>query len=224
MSTRTRRADAGDGLFLLGVIGRTGSGKTTVARALERAGARTIEADRIGHEVTERDPAVREALCLEYGADVYGPDGRLDRSRVAARVFHDEAARARLDRLTHPGILARIRATVAELRAEGFHGVVVVDAALLLRWGLERECDAVLAVVAPESEQIARLKRARGWSEAEARARLAVQDSNETLAAGADAVLDNRGSPEALERAALETVERLRGRTLHPGTRRGTTC
>ena len=205
-----RRPAAGDGLFILGLIGRAGSGKTTVARALEHDGARVIEADRVGHEVADRDPGVREGLIADYGAGVYRADGTLDRGRVAARVFRDPEVRARLDRLVHPRIVARIREEIGQLRREGFRGVVVVDAALMPRWGFERECDAVIAVVAPESAQVARLVRGRGWSEAEARARLAAQDSNEASSAAADVTLDNDGTPEALARAAREAVSRLR--------------
>src|SRR5438876_702558 len=205
-----RRPAAGDGLFILGLIGRAGSGKTTVARALEHDGARVIEADRVGHEVADRDPAVREGLIAEYGAGVYRADGTLDRGRVAARVFRDPVARARLDRLVHPRIVARIREEIGQLRREGFRGVVVVDAALMPRWGFERECDAVIAVVAPESAQVARLVRGRGWSEAEARARLTAQDSNEASSAAAAVTLDNDGTLEALARAAREAVSRTR--------------
>jgi dephospho-CoA kinase len=220
-----RRPAAGDGLFIVGLIGRAGSGKTTVARALERDGARVIEADRIGHEVTDSDPAVREALVAEYGASVYRPEGRLDRARVAERVFQDRGARERLDRLVHPRIIERIREEIARFAREGFRGVVVVDAALMLRWGFERECDAIVAVVAPEAEQVVRLMRGRGWSEAEARARLAAQDSNEALAAAADVTLDNRGTPAALAAAARDAVSRLRSRApAQPGAARGGSC
>ncbi len=211
MSTdRPRRAPAGDGLFVLGLVGRAGRGKSTVARALAREGAAVIEADRIGHEVTDRDPAVRAALRSEYGDEVYLPDGRLDRGRVAARVFSDPAARARLDRLVHPRIVERIREALEGLRARGFRGVVVVDAALLLDWGFERECDAVLAVAAPEAEQVRRLGALRGWTAEEARRRLGVQRSEEAFRAAADVTLDNAGSPEGLERAARDAVARLR--------------
>ena len=192
-----RRAPAADGLFLLGLVGRAGSGKSTVARALARLGAVVIDADRIGHEVTDRDPEVRAALASEYGPDVYRSDGSLDRSRVAARVFSDPEARARLDRLTHPRILTRIRERLEGLRAEGFRGVVVIDAALMLEWGLERELDKVLAVTAPEPVQIERLGRARGWSEAEARARLAAQRSGTSFAATADEALEKLRSTKS---------------------------
>jgi dephospho-CoA kinase len=226
MSTsRARRRPAGDGLFLLGLIGRAGSGKTTVARSLERHGARVIEADRVGHEVADLDPEVRAALVAEYGPAVYRTDGCLDRAHVAARVFHDPEARARLDRLVHPRIVERIREQVEGLRREGFRGVVVIDAALMLRWGFERECDALIAVVAPEATQVARLVHGRGWSEAEARARLSAQDSNQELSAAADVTLENDGTPESLARAAREAVSRLTaGLAFHPGVGRGGTC
>jgi len=211
MSTeRPRRGAAGDGLFILGLVGRAGSGKSTVARALARDGAAVIEADRIGHEVTDGDPEVREALVAEYGPDVYRADGALDRGKVAARVFSDAAARARLDQLVHPRILARVWEGLNQLRVAGHRGVVVVDAALMLDWGLERSCDAVLAVVAPEPMQLERLMRSRGWSEDQARARLAVQRTNEAFAAEADLVIDNRGGVAELEQAARAAVVRLR--------------
>ena len=219
-----RRKASGDGLFILGLIGRAGSGKTTVARALEREGAHVIEADRVGHEVADGDTEVRKALVAEYGPAIYRADQTLDRAQVAARVFRDPAARGRLDRLVHPHIVERIRDEIGRLREQGFRGLVVVDAALMLRWGFERECDAVIAVVAPEAEQVARLARGRGWSEAEARARLMAQDTNEELSAGADVTLDNRGTTEALVRSARAAVNRLRAADALPRAGRGETC
>jgi len=210
MSTdRPRRAPSSDLLFIVGMVGRAGSGKSTAAHAIAADGGELIEADRIGHEVTDRDSDVRAALIAEYGPDVYRADGSLDRPRVAHRVFRDPEARGRLDRLVHPRILERVQDRLSELRRAGRQGVVVVDAALLLDWGLERSCDVVVAVVAPEEEQIARLARARGWSAEEARARLAVQRTNESYAAAADLVLDNRGSVAELEQTAREAVTRL---------------
>ena len=209
MSTRVRRPETGDGLFILGLVGRAGSGKTTVARALEAGGARVIEADQIGHEITDRDPEVRAALIADYGADVYRADGALDRARVAARVFREPAARERLNQIVHPKIMARIRETIVELVRQGWRGVVVVDAALMLDWHLERACDAVLAVTATEPEQIARLMRARGWSEPEARARLGAQRTHQEFARAADVVLENHGTPEALIEAARAALRRL---------------
>ncbi|HVP15120.1 MAG TPA: dephospho-CoA kinase [Terriglobales bacterium] len=208
--TRPRRASAGDGLFIVGLVGRVGSGKSTVAKALAANGAAVIDADLLGHEVTDRDPEVRAALAREYGPDVYGPDGQLDRPRVAARVFADPEARARFDGLVHPRLVARIQSRLDELRARGFRGVVILDAALLLEWGLERSCDAVIGVSAPMDEQVRRLAALRGWTEEQARQRLRAQRSERSFDAAADVTLHNTGSIEELTAAARATLARLR--------------
>lgn len=207
---RPRRPRADDGLFVVGLVGRAGSGKGAVGDAWSADGALVIEADRVGHEVTEDEPGVRAALAAEYGPDVYGADGRLDRARVAARVFADPAARARLDRLVHPALVARLRRRLEVLRARGWRGVVVLDAALLLDWGMERECDAVVAVTAPEAEQVRRLMRSRGWSADQARQRLAAQRPNEAFAGAADVTLENAGSLEELAKLARAALAALR--------------
>jgi len=100
--------------------------------------------------------------------------------------------------------------------------VVLIDAALLLEWGLERWCDAVVAVVAPYPEQLKRLQSARGWTAEEAARRLSAQRSNQAFAAAADATLENQGSPRELEEAARGTIAQLleRSAARGPATRK----
>ena len=206
-AARARRAP-GPGPYVLGLVGPAGGGKSTVARALAADGARVVEADRVGHEVTERDPDVRAALVADYGPGVYRADGTLDRAQVAARVFADPAALERLNRVVHPRIVERLRAEVAAAS----EGLLVLDAALLLDWGFERECDGVLAVLASRERSVERLVRSRGWSEAEARARLAAARSNESFAAHADETVWNEGGADELLAAARAACARLRAR------------
>jgi dephospho-CoA kinase len=208
-TSKPRRPPADDGLLIVGLVGRAGSGKSSVARALAARGARVLDADRVGHEVTDRDPDVRTALLAEYGPAVYLEDGSLNRRLVATMVFSNPDALAALNRLVHPRILQRLRSQLSAILAEGFRGPVVVDAALMLDWAFERDCDAVLAVIAPEEAQVARLVAARGWSEAEARRRLAAQRPNAGFAAAADEVIDNQGTEAELVAAAGEALERL---------------
>jgi len=207
--TRARRAPSNDGLLIVGLVGRAGSGKTTVARIFKAEGAQLIEADVIGHQVTDTDPQVRAALQAEYGPDVYRPGGSLDRARVAERVFSDRAALARLNALVHPRIVSAILARIEALRADRYRGPVVVDAALMLDWGLERECDVVLAVVAAETQQVMRLMRSRDWSEADARARLATQRTNQEFRAAADEVIENDGDAAMLLAVTRATFKRI---------------
>lgn len=209
---RPRREPVNDGLAIVGLVGRAGSGKSTVASMLAARGARVIDADGLGHDITDTDPVVREAMLREYGPAVYLDDGRLNRRLVAAKVFADPAALERLNALVHPRILRRIREQLSALAAGGFRGPVVIDAALMLDWAFERECDAVLAVVAPEDAQAARLVRSRGWTDAEARRRLDSQRTNEAFVAAADEVIENAGSEEALSAATGAALERLLAR------------
>jgi dephospho-CoA kinase len=204
-----RRTHTGDGLFILGLVGRAGSGKSTVARALAADGAAIVDADAIGHQVTDEDPEVRRVLSAEYGDDVYRADGTLDRSRVGEKVFNDPEARARLDALVHPRILDRAWQALNQLRLSGYRGVVVLDSALLLQWGMERACDAVMAVIAAEKEQISRMMASRGWDESRARAVLGVQRPDAYFQQAADLTIENSGSVEQLERAARAGVVRL---------------
>lgn len=208
MPTKSRRAPADDGLFIVGLIGQAGSGKSTVARVFEQDGARVIDADVLGHRVVEEDAAVRAGLINEYGRDIYTPAG-LDRSRVAAVVFRDPAARERLNRLVHPRIVERIDAALESFREQGFRGVVIVDAALLLDWGFERECDAVLAITASREAQLERLQQQRDWSHADAALRLDAQRDQAMLVAAADAVIHNAGGTSELEQVARETLKAL---------------
>ena len=206
---RSRRAPT-PGPFVVGLVGPAGAGKSTVARALEADGARVFDGDRVGHDVANSDPEVRAALTAEYGPQVYRADGTLDRKQVAARVFTDPAALARLNQLVHPRILTRLRDGIALAARDGFTGVVVVDAALLLDWSFERECDAVLAVLAPSEQQVERLVATRGWSADQARQRLANARRPESFAAAADQVIMNDGSEAQAVAKARAAVVRLR--------------
>jgi dephospho-CoA kinase len=191
------------------LVGRAGSGKSSVARQLESLGACILDADRMGHEVTDSDEQVRAALQKEYGAEVYLESGKLDRAKVAARVFADPAALARLNQLVHPRILEQLNHRVRELASRHEPRVVVVDAALMLDWGYEESCDAVLAVTSPQAQQVARLVSSRGWTAEQALARLANQQPSEYFERLADEVIHNDGSEQQLRAAVQGSLERM---------------
>jgi dephospho-CoA kinase len=172
----------------VGLTGGIGSGKSAVARLLAERGAVVVDADAIAREVVEPGTPGLAAVVAEFGSEVLTPDGALDRSRLGAIVFADPAARRRLNAIVHPLVGARSVELSATAAADA---VVVHDVPLLAENGLAEGFDLVLVVESPESDRTARLRRERGMSEDEVRARMAAQASDAERRAIADVVIQN---------------------------------
>ena len=181
-------------MLRIGLTGGIGSGKSTVSRLLERRGAVIVDADVIAREVLAPGTPGLAAVVEAFGRGVVAADGSLDRPALAAVVFADPGARARLDGIVHP----LVRARAGELAAGAPPDAVVVhDVPLLAETGQASSYDLVVVVEADADTRIARLVQ-RGLTAADARARIAVQATDEERRAIADVLLDNSGSPEQL--------------------------
>jgi dephospho-CoA kinase len=178
----------------IGLTGGIGSGKSTVSGLLAARGAVIVDADRIAREVVEPGTPGLAAVVAAFGDGVVGPDGGLDRPALAAVVFADPAARARLDGIVHPLVRARAAELAAAAPADA---VVVHDIPLLVETGQAGRYELVLVVRADPEVRVARLVQ-RGLTEPDARARIAAQATDEQRAAVADVVLDNSGTREEL--------------------------
>ena len=180
--------------LVVGLAGGVGSGKSTVARILRRLKrARVIDADAVGHRVLAR-PAVRRRLATIFGREILGPGGTIDRRELARRAFRSRATQSKLNRATHPAILAGIRKALGEAR-----GWVVLDASLLFESGADALCDRVLFVDAPAGTREARTA-ARGWPPGERRRREALQWTPAEKRRKSDAVIDTAGPVARTER------------------------
>lgn len=201
---------------IVGLTGGIGSGKSTFAALLRARGVPVLDADALARAaVAPGSPALAE-IVRAFGPDALGPDGALDRRRVAAIVFADPAARRRLEAITHPAVRRAMQAETARLAAAG-HGLALYDVPLLYEVGLERDLDAVVVVWAPRDVQRARLVLRDGMAPADADARLAAQLDVDEKARRADFVVDNSGPPEALAAKAdrlLHDLHKGAGRRL----------
>lgn len=187
----------------IALTGGIGSGKSTVAMLLARHGAVVVDADAIAREIVEPGQPALEEIARAFGAGVLASDGRLDRPALAALVFSDEGARARLNAITHPRIATRS----AELISAAPAGAIVVyDMPLLVEQGVEalQGWDAIVVVDASDEARLARLI-SRGMIPEDARARMDAQASREQRLKVADHVVDNEGDLPAL----LEQVDSL---------------
>ena len=185
----------------VGLTGGVASGKSTVATILRGLGAVVIDSDQLAREVVEPGTPGLADVVKEFGDSVLTDDGKLDRAALGAIVFADQDARRRLESILHP----LIRQRAAEIEAEAEPGTVVVhDIPLLVETGQAGQFDAVLVVDVPVETQVERLLRDRGWSRADAEARVAAQASREERRAAATYLIDNTGTREDLRDRVTE--------------------
>jgi len=191
----------------VGLTGGIASGKSSVSAILAELGAVIIDADALAREVVEQGTPGLAAVVAEFGTGLLTPDGDLDRPAMGALVFADVEARRRLEAIVHPLVFERI----VDLETHAPPGALVVhDIPLLAESGRADTFDAVIVVHAPEATQIDRMVRDRGWTEAEARARIAAQAAAEDRLALATYVIDNTGTIEDHRRRVTEVFDLLR--------------
>jgi dephospho-CoA kinase len=179
----------------IGLTGGIGSGKSTVARAFVALGATLVDTDAIARALTAPGGAALSALQAEFGQDIVGADGALDRDRMRALAFGDAATKRRLESMLHPMIGAQAR---AEAEAAGPQAVVLFDVPLLTESSHWRaRCERIVVVDCEVATQVARVMARSGWPEAQVRAVIAQQASRERRRAIADAVIHNEGITEA---------------------------
>jgi dephospho-CoA kinase len=182
--------------FLVGLTGGMASGKSTVSRQLADLGCHVIDADMLARAVVAPGEPALQTIVQAFGRAVLRPDGTLDRARLGALVFADAEKRKRLEAITHPAIQARRQAALAELAAEGYDGLVVQDAALLIEVGGAAHVDRLVVVYADRAVQRERLMRRDRLDAAEAERRLATQMPLAAKVRLAHYVIDNSDSPE----------------------------
>jgi dephospho-CoA kinase len=175
----------------VGLTGGLGSGKSAVLAELIARGAVGIDADDVAHDVVLPGTPGFDAVVAAFGAGVVASDGGLDRRRLASIVFADAAARTRLEAIIHPLVRAE---TGRRIAAAAPDAIVVNAVPLLAEAGIAAQFDVVVAVQASLAARLDRVLRSRGMSDGDARARIAVQASDDERAAIAWWVIVNEGT------------------------------
>lgn len=188
------------------LTGGIGSGKSTVSALFAARGASVIDADEVSHQLTAPGGAALPAITAHFGPTIIAADGRLDRAELRRRVFGDAAERHALEAILHPRIRAAMHA--AANAATGAYALLAIP--LLFETGQQADADRVLVVDLPEPLQIARVMARSALTEAEVRRIIAAQAPRARRLAGADDVIDNSGTADAL----APQVERLHARYL----------
>lgn len=195
--------------LLAGLTGGIATGKSTVAAMFRALGAVVIDADVLAREVVEPGEPALAAIAKEFGPGVLQPDGRLDRKALGAIVFADPDRRRRLEALTHPPIRDRFVRRLAELTDQGFRGVALFDAPVMIESGNYKTMDRLVVVITDEATQLARLMARDGCSREDALRRIRSQMPLADKARLADHVIDNSGDRAATEAQVRRVYEAL---------------
>jgi dephospho-CoA kinase len=194
---------------VFGLTGNIGSGKSTVADMFREAGIPVLDADRISRELTAPGGAVYPDIVKEFGQGILGPDGAVDRGKLAEIVFSDPSWRARLEQITHPAIVSSMKESLDRLAREG-HPLAIVEATLIHEVGRKGVFEAVISVTCDRAVQLERLSARGGLTREQAAARLSAQMGAEEKARASDYVIDNSGDLEATRRQVLRLARLLR--------------
>jgi len=193
--------------YVVGMTGGIGSGKTEVAKIFGALGIEVVDADVIAHRLSMAGQPGHAAIAAAFDPGVLLASGELDRAELRRRAFADPAARVRLEAALHPLIRREMQREMAGWR--GPYGLTVVPL-LLERGRLSRQVDRVLVVDCPEEEQIRRVVARSSLSPKEVRAIMATQLDRLERLQGADDILDNSGSPDAIAPQVAELDRRYR--------------
>jgi dephospho-CoA kinase len=185
---------------VIGLTGRIGCGKTTVAGLLHERGVVVLDADEVARQVRETDPNVRAAILARFDTT--------DAAALAGAVFSDPGALADLEGIVHPAVRDRVRDRLEALAVAGTEAAAV-EAIKLLESPLRERCDQVWVVVCRPEDALRRLAD-RGLTEGQARSRMANQLDEADLVAVADVVIDGSADLAVTTRQVERALANLR--------------
>jgi len=185
-------------MLKIGLTGGIGTGKSSVTEAFQSLGAAVINADLLGHDAYLPGTIGFEEVVTEFGQEIVGSDGQIDRKKLGPIVFSDSAKMDRLNEIMHPLIRDLIYERLVSLESSQ-NKVAVVEAAILIEAGWKSLFDEIWVVISDREEVINRLGVRNGLSREDAVKRIDSQMSNNERIEHGDVVVENTGSMEDLQ-------------------------
>lgn len=203
-------------MLQVGLTGGIATGKTTVSRIFESAGARVIDADQIARKAVAPGRPAWRAIKALFGGRVLAPDGSIDREALAEVVFNDSGLRHQLEAIVHPHVRDDISRNVKRIEQITPGAVVVLDIPLLLEVGMEKGLAEVIVVYASPQVQLKRLMHRDGLSRHQAQQRINAQMPMDEKRRRATIIIDNSGDLDDTRKQTLVLYQNFSIRAL-PG-------
>lgn len=196
-------------MLKVGLTGGIAAGKTTVASMLRDRDVPVLDADPLGHELLEPGQAAYEEVVAAFGQEILEAGGKVNRAKLGGVIFADAGKRARLNQILHPRILEVVQKWFAALDAPEGPEFAVVEAALIVEAGYNRNLDKLIVCWCRPEQQLERLML-RGLSAEEAQQRIAAQMPLDEKRRLADEAIDCSGSIEETQRQVNQAAEKLK--------------
>jgi dephospho-CoA kinase len=193
---------------IIGITGGIGSGKTEVAKIFKKLGAVVLSGDEIGKEVVEKNSIVLKKLVKVFGKSILNRNKNLNRRELGKLAFASIENRNKLNNIVHPCLLSNLKKKIREYRKRG-PGVVVVDAALIIEWDLQKELDYLILIESALKSRIKRLKENLGYSQTEALNRIEMQLKDKTRRKYADYIVENDRDLRELRRETVSLWKKI---------------
>lgn len=192
-------------MLKVGLTGSIAVGKSFVLSVLAELGCQVIDADDIARQVVAPGSPGLKSVCEVFGDAVLNVDGSLDRAKLGAIVFADDARRKELNAILHPRIIAAQDQQIRQLEKEDPYGIAVIDAALMIESGGYRRLDKLIVVHCRPEIQLQRLMARNGLTAADAEQRIRSQMPQEEKKKYADFLIDTSNDFEST-RSQVESV------------------
>jgi len=200
-------------MLRIGLTGGIGCGKSTVAAMMRELGCHVVSADQIAHALMSPGHPAYDEIRRQFGAQVFTPDGNIDRARLAAIVFSDPQRLASLNAIVHPRVLSELDQTFDRLSRTDPDGIAVVEAALLIESGYHQRLDRLVLVSCTREQQLERLTQpafGRNMSAEQAEMRIAAQMTLEEKRKLATDEIDSSGSLDDTKKQVRVLVDGLK--------------
>src|SRR4030095_10957026 len=194
---------------LVGLTGGIASGKSTVAKILERLGAAVINADALSREVVEPGQEAWRGIIDTFGAGILQPDQTLDRQKPRTVIFNDRDGRKKLEAIIHPRVRALAEERIREHTAAGY-SIIVYEVPLLFEGKLHEWLRPVILVACDVDTQRSRLQERDHLTQTEAQKHIDAQMSLAEKRRLADYVIENDGSLGNLEQKVRTVLEKIK--------------
>jgi dephospho-CoA kinase len=198
-------------VYVIGLTGGIGSGKSTVTAVLQEQGATILDADKVGHEVYQPGRPAFQEVVDAFGEEIVAADGTIDRKKLGTIVFSDPRNLSRLNSITHPRMKGMMRDKLSKLRKDGVD-ITVIEAAILFEAGWDDLADEVWVTIVPPDVAAKRTSERSGLPQEQVLERIRAQMSNEERSRRADVIIDTDCDIEDTRRQAAERWQELQKR------------